>query len=310
MKVLLTGATGYVGGAVLDALLGRGHLVTALVRDETKARPLAERGVALVAGDYKRPESYRDAAGGHDAFVHAAFEPNPEGVAGMGAALQTLIGAAQAHGRRGAKRAIVFTSGVWVIGPAGDRPAMEDAPADRPAEAVAWRPALERRALEAASDTLAVAAVRPGMVYGRGGGVTADFFRSAREEGAAALVGEGANRWTGVHADDLGTLYALAAERRATGIFHALDDSSDTLLEWAQAASCAAGAGGRTRSIPLEEARRRMGAVADALVLDQWVSSERTRRELGWQPRVRGFVAEVDRVYREWESRAGATTAA
>ena len=110
--------------------------------------------------------------------------------------------------------------------------------------------------------------------------------QSARETGAARYVGDGQNRWPFVDVDDLAQLYVLALEKAPPGsLYNAARGPSYRVHEVAEAASIGAGAKGKTQSTPLDEARKTMGAFADALVLDQQVSGEKAQKELGWSPR-------------------------
>src|SRR5437867_4165557 len=132
MRIFLTGATGYIGGAVLDALVRAGHDVTALVRDNEKARRVAERGGHPVIGNLAEPDSFRDATDGQDGYVHAAFDSSSgRGPAIEQAALETIVAAAKRPHAVGssapATRFIIYTSGIWILGRSPD-PATEDAP--------------------------------------------------------------------------------------------------------------------------------------------------------------------------------------
>src|SRR5438067_4467160 len=132
MRIFLTGATGYIGAAVLDALVRAGHDVTALVRNNEKAKGVAKRGGHPVIGDLADPESYRAAAEAQDGYVHTAFDAR----SGRGAAIDRAVVDAMLEAARRprtagsngpARRFIIYTSGVWVLGPTPD-PATEDAP--------------------------------------------------------------------------------------------------------------------------------------------------------------------------------------
>ncbi len=164
---------------------------------------------------------------------------------------------------------------------------------------MAWRPAHERLVLGSTTETLATAVIRPGMVYGGKGGLVSSLFASAVNEGVVAYVGDGRNRWSLVHRDDLAVLYRLVLERRAREVFHGVDGVPARTAELARAAAEAAGKGGATRSVPLEEARKQMGPVADALVLDQVVVTRRAG-ELGWKPARRSFLESARAAYLEW----------
>ncbi len=128
-----------------------------------------------------------------------------ETVAADHAAVETLLDAA----RQAREGTLVYTSGCWVLGNTGDVPADERAPTANAAELVAWRPAHERKVLDAAGDRLATAVIRPGIVYGGRGGILAGMFESAVEGGAAEFIGDGDNRWSLVHREDLAELYRL-----------------------------------------------------------------------------------------------------
>ena len=299
MRIFVTGATGYIGQAVAGELTAAGHTVTGLARNEEKAAALRRLGVQAVVGDLKDPATYRAAAAAHEALVHTAFESSPEAVAGDRTALETLIAAAAA----GEAGSLVYTSGIWVLGDTGGKAAFEDSPTDHPAALVAWRTGHEQMVLAAATDRLATAVVRPGIVYGGRGGLTGDYFQSAEREGAAKHVGDGSNRIPLIHVEDLARLYRAVVERHARGIFHAVDGVAVSLSEVARAASEAAGRQGATREIPLSEARQKLGPYADALALDQIVESRRTA-ELGWHPLHPSFVAEAGKAYQEWKSAA------
>jgi nucleoside-diphosphate-sugar epimerase len=148
--------------------------------------------------------------------------------------------------------------------------------------------------------------MRPGCVYGGSGSLTAQWFASATEHGAARIVGEGANRWAMVHKDDVADAYVRAARSGHAGqVFNVTDRSRFTVRECATAASHAAGKGGAVAVTPLDEARAKMGALADCLALDQHVDSSKAAHLLGWQPRHAGFVDGVDRYYRAWQALAG-----
>src|SRR5262245_39225014 len=146
MRIFLTGATGYIGSAVIDALVRGGHDVTALVRNSEKARLIAKRGGHPVVGDLSEPESYRASADAQDGYVHAAFDAR----SGRGpvidrTVLETLLAAAtrpRTAGSSVSTRFVIYTSGVWILGQQPE-PATEESPIN-PVGHVSWRPQHEK----------------------------------------------------------------------------------------------------------------------------------------------------------------------
>ncbi len=298
MRILVTGATGYIGSAVVSELVRAGHEVTGLVRSKQKAASVQSLGAGAVEGTLEDPASYRGPAAEHEALCHIALERSSDRAAADATAIETLLRAAREGGR---VRLILYTSGCWVLGHTGEGPADEDASTDGAAEIVRWRPAHERRVRDAASGRLATAVLRPGVVYGGKGGLVSQLFASAVERGAAEYVGDGQNRWSLIHRDDLARLYRQIVETGGRGIFHAAEGRAVRVADAARAASAAAGARGATRSLPLSEARKELGLVADALCLDQVIGARRSR-ELGWRPTRTSFVESATEAFREWRA--------
>jgi nucleoside-diphosphate-sugar epimerase len=304
MRIFLTGATGYVGGAVLDALLRGGHDVTALVRDNEKAARLAARGAHPVIGNVAQPESFRAAAEAQDGYVHAALDRSSgRGPAIERAALDAILEAAKRPGPGGApaprKRFMIFTSGMWVLGNAPE-PTAEDAPL-RPTGLASHRPAHEQLVLDAATDRLRTIVVRPGVVYGGGRGTVSDLFKGA-SNGLVRVVGDGNNHWPLVYDRDLGDLYArLVANESASGIYHANDEGDERVNDLVDAISPYLPVRPDVRHVPIDEARAQMGPYADALALDQRVRSPRARA-LGWMPTLRSVTGNAARLLEEWRS--------
>jgi nucleoside-diphosphate-sugar epimerase len=285
MNIFLTGATGYIGRSVADAFMKAGHSVTGLARSDEAAGQLRLKGVTPHRGDLTSPASLTGAVSALDGVIHTGTtNDGPMDQAAIHAMLDAL---------QGSGKPFVYTSGVWVLGDTGDKIADESAPL-QPATLVAWRPAVERMVLDSAQRGVRTIVIRPALVYGRGGGIPAELVTSARENGAARHVGTGENRWPVIDVDDLADLYLRAFERAAAGtLLLAADTSTHRVKEIAAAASAGVGKAGRTESWPLDEARKTLGAYADALVLDQRVSSAKATTMLGWRPRARGILEDL-----------------
>jgi nucleoside-diphosphate-sugar epimerase len=303
MRVFLTGATGYIGSAVLESLVRAGHKVTALVREPEKAARLAARGVTTVAGDLGTPKAYLPALKDAEAAIHCAFEGSARGVDKDRQALEALLGElAHAQTATGRPPVLIYTSGVWVLGNT-TRPADEDTPLD-PALHVAWRPAHEQLVLEAGGNGIRTVVVRPGIVYGGARGIVSDILKDALN-GMMRVIGPGKNRWPTVYGRDLGDLYAKLVEAPdAQGVFHANDETDERVNDIVEAIAEHLTQRPDIRHMPLPEARRKLGTYADALALDQRVRSPKAKT-LGWAPSLSSITANVPRLFEEYRRGRG-----
>jgi nucleoside-diphosphate-sugar epimerase len=291
VKVFVTGPTGQLGGAVTEVLKREGHHVVGLARDEEAVAVLASQDIEPVQGDLRDTRLLADQAARADGVIHVAVTGDEHqaevDVAATASMLDALAGSGSPY---------VHTSGGWVLGnTGGTEPADEDAPI-AVAEAIAWRPALERTVRAAADRGVRSVVIRPAIMFGRARGLPAMYVEWARERGIGRCVGNGENRWTFVHADDLAELYWLALEHAPAGTL--LNGSSGETLaqsELARAADRAVGGAGNFEPWPLAEARKTLGVLADALALDQNISGERAQRSLGWSPTRFGVAEEVER---------------
>ncbi|HEY5426010.1 MAG TPA: NAD-dependent epimerase/dehydratase family protein [Candidatus Tumulicola sp.] len=288
MRVFVIGATGYVGSGIVRGLQERGHAVVGAARTPEAARKLREAGVEPVTSDITQPESLIAPAASADAVVYAVQYHGADGLAVEGRALGGLIDALA-----GTNKPFVYTSGVWIYGNTGDAIADEDSQVN-PTPLVAHRPQLERIVLDGVARGVRVTIVRPGNVYGHGGGIHMMWVQSAKSTGAARFVGDGTNHWAMVQLDDLAQLYVLALEKAAAGaIYNATDETSFTVREMAEAASQGTGQNGAVTAWPLDDARLELGAFADALALDLRVNSNRARQQLGWRTRTSTILDEL-----------------
>jgi nucleoside-diphosphate-sugar epimerase len=292
MRVFLTGGTGYIGGAVLDALIRGHHHVDALVRTTQGAAELQTRGAHPVRGNLLEPLTWLDAAAAADGIVHAAAA---SGARQRELDEKTVAALAALPARAG--RFIVYTSGIWALGntPA---PADERTPLN-PAELVSWRPAHEQRILDTASAGVRAIVVRPGIVYGGGRGIVGDLLKDVAN-GLVRVVGTGENHWPLIYDRDLGDLYArLVNASTAAGVYHANDEGDETVNDIVAAMATHASIQPSVRHVPLPEARKKMGPYADVLALDQIVRSPRARG-LGWSPSLHSVSGNVARLIEEW----------
>jgi nucleoside-diphosphate-sugar epimerase len=290
VKVFVTGATGYIGSSVSAALLKHGHQVIGLARSSESAEKLKNRGIEPFPGDIRDKNSLSTAAREADAMVHAASPNDSTSAEADNAVIDTVCEILQ-----GTDKPFIYTSGIWVIGETGNKVADEDSSL-YPIDLVKWRAVCEQRVLAAAKGDSCIRAsvLRPGIVYGRGGGIPASFFQSAKERGVVAFVGDGENHWPVVHVDDLADLYVRVLNHDSGGlVFHGISEQAVKVQDIAIAASEGAGIPGKISSWPLEEARKILGPFADALALDQEISSEKTKALLGWEPKAARLTDEL-----------------
>jgi nucleoside-diphosphate-sugar epimerase len=277
MKVVLTGATGFVGSHVLADLYKHGHEVTALVRDDAQADTVAARGATPVVVDlYDRPAVAR-LLGHADGAIHTA-SPGDATSADLDSAVVDAVTGAFA----GTGRPYLQISGLWIY---GANPAITEAsPFNAPAM-VSWKEPIERRVL-GATDIRGVVIVSS-VAYGDGGGgIPGLLLGSPRDDaGHLVMLGTGQQHWSTVHAADLADFFRRALENEsARGRYVIGSGAHPTVAELTQAAAVAAGAPGAVPGSD-DEARARLGDYfAEVLLLDQGTDAARARTELGWYP--------------------------
>lgn len=266
MRVMITGGTGYIGGAVLDALVADAHDVVATIHDEALRGAIAARGARPALGDLRDVATLAVLAREADAVIHAANTNDADAAAVDTAAVRAFLGALGGTGRP-----FVYTSGAWVLGATGDRGA-DELTTPHPIPLVAWRADLEQEVVRA--NGVRGIVVRPGIVFGEDGGIPAKLAR-----GELPVVGDGAQRMPLVHVRDLADLYVRALAAPAGAILHGVA-MTRTARDVASGSEHALPAD----PLPLAAARERLGAFADALALDQVIASDRTRALVGWAP--------------------------
>jgi nucleoside-diphosphate-sugar epimerase len=277
MKVVLTGATGFVGSHVLAELQEHGHEVTALVRDEDQAVVVAARGAkAAVVDLYERP-AVVSVLGDADGAVHTASPGDATSADFDSAMVDAVIEAFEGTGK-----AYVQISGLWVFG--ANTAITEDSVRNSP-PMVAWKEPIERRLLSAQG--LRTVVPVSGTAYGdAGGGIPGLVLGSPRDDdGNLVMLGTGQQHWATVHVADLAQFFRRALESdSARGYYVVGNGVSSTVAEITEAAAVAAGAAGAVPGSD-EEARARLGDYfAEVLLLDQGTDAARARTELGWQP--------------------------
>lgn len=288
MKVFVTGATGFIGSAVVSELLAAGHSVVGLARNAEAASKLEQAGAQPHYGSLADLDSLKAGARAADGVAHLAFIHDfskfEENVLIDRRAAEAMIDALE-----GSNKPFVLTSGTAMVAPG--RVATEH---DTPADVTTGRAATEELVLSAATRGVRASVVRLSpTVHGEGDGAFVPMLIDlARKKGMAGHIGDGANRWPAIHRLDAASLFRLALEKAAPGTrLHGAAEEGIAMRDIAEAIG--KGLGVPVRSLSAEEAEAHFGWFAGFVALDGPTSSAITRATLGWKPAENGLLADM-----------------
>jgi nucleoside-diphosphate-sugar epimerase len=288
MRIFVTGATGFIGSAIIPELINAGHQVLGLTRSEAGAQSLIAAGAEVHRGDLEDLESLRRGAELSDGVIHLAFNHDfSKFVANCEADRHAIeaLGSALA----GSDRPLVITSGTGIARTPGRPSTEEDAP-----NSPMPRVASEEAAASVAARGVRVSLMRLPQVHDTvKQGLITYLIALAREKGVSAYVGDGLNRWPAVHRLDCARLYRLALDKGSAGArYHAVAEDGVPLREIAEAI-------GRGLKVPVvakspEEAGEHFGWLAAFVGFDIPASSALTQEQLGWRPTGPGLISDLD----------------
>lgn len=294
MKIFVTGATGYIGGSVAEALVRHGHAVTGLVRTEEGAKQLQARGMKTVLGTLDDAGVISNAAREADAVIDTAEANHPGVVDAIAAAV------------RGTGKAFIHTSGSGIVA-TDARGELVDAIYDEYSSFMPSFPRMVQRAaidqvvFDCAKQGVRSVVIRPTMIYGGGKGVRTEsaqvpaLIDNAKKAGIGLHIGRGENRWANVHIDDVVDLYLLALEKAPAGALYYAENGEEALKDVAASISRLLGFGGKTRNWSPEEAEKALGPKAhSSFASNSRVRGKRSRAELGWQPKGQPILEEIE----------------
>ncbi|SDF67413.1 SDR family oxidoreductase [Terriglobus roseus] len=289
MRIFVTGATGFIGSALVHDLIQAGHQVVGLTRSETGAEALKAAGAQPLHGNIEDLDSLRKGAADSDGVIHLAFnhdfsrfQQNCDDDRRVIEAIGEVLA--------GSDRPFVVTSGTAIAANVDGKPSTEESPL------ASWNP---RGASEAAVRALTerglnTSVVRLPQVHDtRRQGLVPYLLAVAREKGVSAYIGEGKNRWPAAHVTSVAELYRLAFEKAEPGaIYHAVGEEGISMKEIAEAH--ARGLKIPAVSIPLEQAQEHFGWLAHFAPHDMPSSSALTQKKLNWKPSGPSLIADLD----------------
>ena len=287
LRVLVTGGTGSIGGALIEVLKARGHRVTCLARSRESELQLRKSGFSTIHGDITDPYQWLDSVADFDAVVPVATTWADDMVSVDEQLTNLLIEKLETPN---AEKILIYTSGCWVYGQTGDHIAIETT---AHCSSLEWGSDLSKAVVS--NKHIQGMVILPAMVYERDGGVLDPMISDATELKKIRLVGSEETRWPMVHRYDLAVLYALMLERGQQGaVYNGASTAGVQVGDIARVLSRRFQLQQLPEVIPVDEAVATMGSWASGYSIDQQMSGQKAMRELGWAPEYADILAELE----------------
>ncbi len=282
MKILITGATGYVGNAIAGQFKKNGYDVTGLVRSKENAIRLDLADIKPLTGDLENIESFKDSLNSFDAVIHAGFVFNPGKGFEHTIKTEKIIVETIINSLSNTNKIFIYTSGTGVLGETGTLP-VDESFVGNPVPFNAWRPAIEQLVIKAKGMKGIV--IRPAMVYGNGGSpVLQAMINTAKTNKNTIHIGDGLNKWSVVHVADLAQLYVQAIEKSAGGeIYHGSSSEAISMRDLALFINELLSIKQLPQPVTLEEGLKYF-PFGELLLTNIIASNDKARRLLKWKP--------------------------
>jgi len=298
MRVFVTGATGFIGSAIVPELINAGHQVLGMARSDEGARRLTGAGAQVHRGNLEDVDSLRSGAAKADGVIHLAFDHDFSNFAGNCEKDRRAIEALGA-GLAGSNRPLIITSGTGMGNAVPGQPATEDFFNTKQPNP---RSSSELAGAAVSATGVNVSVVRLPQVHNTvKQGLITHAIAVAREEGVSAYIGDGSNRWPAAHVLDVARLYRLGLEKQEAGSrYHAVAEEGVPVRAIAEVI-------GRGLKVPVvaiseDEAAAHFGWLAPFAAMDLPASSAQTQKRLGWHPTGPGLIADLEQM--RWKEQA------
>ncbi|MEM7207679.1 MAG: NAD-dependent epimerase/dehydratase family protein [Pseudomonadota bacterium] len=279
MNVLVLGGTGSIGAPVVKTLVQRGHTVSGLARSEESSAALASAGARPVEGSILNPDGWLDELRNVDAVIHAAAVWGDDMTDIDSRVVHSLLRAMPQYSD---DKTLLYTGGCWHYGATGDVVADESTPY---VSFSGFDVGLQTMQAVLSAQSVRGMVIHPAMVYERDGGVFDHFYNDADELGHVRVIGNADVRWPLVHRDDLALVYTLMVEQGQSGdVYNAATQSGVRVGDIASAVARSRNLDPEARELEVSAAIEEFGFTAEGYAIDQQMSGDKARAQLGWQP--------------------------
>ena len=287
-RVLILGATGFIGSAVANELLDRGYIVTGLARSNDAEKKLTAANINILKGDIRKPEDWVEKVKDFDAVIQTAITWADDMAEVDQHLIKSIIKVLAACD---SQKSLIYTGGCWVYGNTGPMTATEESPYD-PTPEFSWMVDLAKEVGQ--QQNLRWVVIHPAMVYQGVDGVIENMVADAENLKRIRIIGDQQTCWTMVHREDLAKLYALVLEQGQSGHhYNGAGIESINLTMIANALAKRFDISDRHEYLTVEQAVPELGDLARGYSLSQSMSSNKAITQLGWRPKHKDVLNDI-----------------